>query len=146
MMTVNEALRDAVIGHAVDLQHYSKGVVRRSIGLLNRIDADLFAQLSEALERLPPESFTVERLERLLKSVRELNADAYRQVERALTDELKAFAAYETGYQLKLFESTIPAQVQAAVGVAAANPTQVYTAAMSRPFQGRLLKEWASSI
>ena len=146
MMTVNEALRDAVIGHAVDLQHYSNGVVRRIIGLLNRTDADLFAQLSVALERLPPESFTVERLERLLKSVRELNADAYRQVERALTDELKAFAAYETGYQLKLFESTIPAQVQAAVGVAAANPTQVYTAAMSRPFQGRVLKEWASSI
>lgn len=146
MPTVNEALRDAVIGHAVDLQHYSNGVVRRIIALLNRTDADLFAQLTDALSRLPAESFTVDRLERLLKSVRELNADAYKQVERALTAELKDFAGYESQYQHRLFETAIPAQVQAAVGVAAVNPQQVYTAAMSRPFQGRLLREWASSI
>src|SRR5690606_4797480 len=101
---------------------------------------------TEALDRLPVESFTVDRLERLLKSVRELNAEAYRQVERELTKELRDFAAYEAGYQLKLFEATIPAQVQVAVGVEAVNPTQVYTAAMARPFQGRLLKEWAGSI
>src|SRR5690606_7385975 len=72
--------------------------------------------------------------------------EAYREVERSLADELREFAAYETQYQLRLFESTIPAQVQAAVGVAAVNPQQVYTAAMARPFQGRLLKEWAQSI
>lgn len=146
MANVNEALRDAAIGHSVDFTHYSNGVVRRVIGLLNRTDADLFAQLTDALTRLPAESFTVDRLERLLKSARKLNADAYKQVERALTDELKDFTDYEAQYQLKLFESTIPAQVQAAVGVAAVNPQQVYTAAMSRPFQGRSLSEWASSI
>lgn len=146
MPTVNEALLDATLNHAVNLQHYTNGVVRRIIALLNRTDADLFAQLSEALERLPAASFTVDRLERLLKSVREINADAYRQVEKALTGELRDFAAYEAGYQLKLFESTIPAPVKAAVGVAAVNPRQVYSAAVSRPFQGRLLKEWASSI
>lgn len=146
MASVNELLRDAAISHAVDLAHYSNGVVRRIIGLLNRADADLFAQLTEALDRLPAESFTVDRLERLLKSVRELNAEAYRQVERELTKELRDFAAYEAGYQLKLFEATIPAQVQVAVGVATVNPTQIYSAALSRPFQGRLLREWASSI
>lgn len=146
MPTVNETLRDAAIGHAVDLAHYSNGVVRRVIGLLNRTDADLFVQLTAALDRLPAESFTVNRLERLLKSVRELNVEAYRQVEKVLTDELREFVAYEAGYQLRLFESAIPAQVQAAVGVAAVNPQQVYAAAMARPFQGRLLKEWASSI
>lgn len=146
MSTANEALRDAAISHAIDLSHYSNGVVRRIIGLLNRTDADLFAQITTALERLPAESFTVDRLERLLKSVRELNTEAYTQLERAITQELKDFAAYEGQYQLRLFESTIPAQVQAAVGVAAVNPTQVYAAAMARPMQGRLLKEWASSI
>lgn len=146
MATVNEALRDAAIGHSVDLQHYSNGVIRRVISTLNKADSDLFAQLTDALSRLPADSFTVQRLERLLKSVRELNASVYQQVEAVLTGELKDFADYEAGYQLKLFESTIPAQVQAAVGVAAVNPTQTYTAAMSRPFQGRLLSEWSSSI
>src|SRR5690606_17797947 len=146
MTSVNEVLRDAAISYAVFCLNKYNGVVRRIIALLNRTDADLFAQLAAALDRLPTESFTVDRLERLIKSVRELNAEAYKQVERAITGELKDFAAYEAGYQLKLFEATIPAQVQAVVGVAAVNPTQVYTAAVSRPFQGRLLKEWVSSI
>lgn len=146
MATVNEALRDAAIGHSVDFQHYSNGVIRRVISTLNKADADLFAQLTDALSRLPADSFTVQRLERLLKSVRELNATVYQQVETALTGELKDFADYEAGYQLKLFESTIPAQVQAAVGVASVNAQQTYTAAMSRPFQGRLLSEWSNSI
>jgi len=146
MPTVNEALLDAAISHAVDSQHYSNGVLRRVIGLLNRADADLFAQLAVTLESMHADSFSVQRLEALLGSVRALNAEAYRQLERSLAKELQDFAAYEAQYQQRLFEVTIPTPVQAAVGVAAVNPQQVYAAAMSRPFQGRLLKEWASSI
>lgn len=146
MASVNELLRDASIGHAVDLQHYSNGVIRRVIGVLNRADADLFSKLTDTLARMPAESFNATRMESLLKSVRELNAAAYDRVQKTLFDELRDFTTYEAGYQLRLFESTIPAQVQVAVGVAAVNPQQVYTAAMSRPFQGRLLKDWASSI
>jgi hypothetical protein len=44
-------LQTRTVSHAVDLQHYSNGVVRRIVGLLNRADADLFAQLSQALEQ-----------------------------------------------------------------------------------------------
>jgi len=146
MATVNEQLRDADIGHQVDLSRYSNDVVRRIIALLNKVDPDLFAQLTEALERLPAESFTVERLEQLLYSVRELNVQAYAQVGQQLTEELQKFVDYEVGYQMQLFRSVIPAQVLLQVDVAAVGIEQVYAAAMSRPFQGRLLKEWASSI
>lgn len=38
MPTTNEILRDAAIGHAVDLTHHSNGVVRRMMSLLNRVD------------------------------------------------------------------------------------------------------------
>lgn len=146
MATVNEQLRDADISHHVDLQRYSNDVVRRMIALLNKVDPDLFAQLAEALERLPAESFTVERLEQLLYSVRELNVQAYAQVGQQLTEELQKFVDYEVGYQTQLFRSVIPAQVLLQVDVATVGVEQVYAAAMSRPFQGRLLKEWASSI
>lgn len=62
MPTVNAALQDEAIDHAVDLQRYSVDVVRRMIAVLNRSDARLVAQLSEALLRLEATSFTVERL------------------------------------------------------------------------------------
>lgn len=146
MPTVNEELRDADITHSVNLAHYSNSVVRKIIAILNRTDESLFAQLTQSLENLDPDSFTVERLELLLQSVRTLNAQAYEQVGKELSAELKDLADYEAGYQYKLFNATIPAQVIADVRIIAISAEQVYAAAMARPFQGRLLKEWAKSI
>ncbi len=146
MPTSNEILVESEIGHALDRQHYSNGVVRRLLALLNRVDADLFATLTAALERLPSDSFTVERLEQLLFSVRALNLQAYQELGRELSDELRGFVQYEAGYQHQLFEAAIPRQITAQIAVATVDVGQVYQAAMGRPFQGRLLSEWASSI
>jgi len=144
--SVNEILADESIAHAVAINEYSAGVVQRMIALLNRADADLAAKLAAAVERLPADSFTVERLELLLGSVRELNAQAYASVLGALEGELLALAEYEAGYQLQLFEEVIPAPVRVRLPIAAVTPQQVYAAAMSRPFQGRLLRDWSASI
>jgi hypothetical protein len=145
-MTANERLQDAAIGHAIDLQRYSNGVVRRLVGILNRTDADLFFQLTAAPERLPADAFTVERLDSLLGQVRSLNVAAYQRLERELTAELREFVAVESTHQLRLFESAIPAQVQAHVAIAPINAQQVYTAAYSMPFRGRLLREWSEGL
>ena len=146
MATVNEILADESVAHAVDLAQYSQGVLQRMVALLNRVDTDLAAELAAALERLPADSFTVERLELLLQSVRDLNVQAYAAVLGALEGELQALAEYEAGYQLSLFEEVIPEPVQVRFPIASVTPAQVYAAAMSRPFQGRLLRDWASQI
>ena len=146
MASVNERLLDAEIGHQVDLQRYANGVVRRLIGVLNKADYDLSQQLQAALDRLPPEAFTVDRLEHLLLSVRQVNLTAYQQVERELTAELRALAEYEAGFQQSLFESVIPPQVQAKVAIVPVSVEQVYSAAYAQPFRGKLLREWASKI
>ncbi len=145
-MNVNERLADEAVSHAVDLQQYTTGVVRRIIALLNRSDAGLEARLNDALLQATSTQTTIERLESLLISVRELNAQAYAAIGRELTAELRELVAYEAGYQLQLFQATIPAQVQASVAIVAVNAEQVYAAALSRPFQGRLLREWAAGI
>lgn len=143
-MSANEELSDAATSHAVDLAGYSNGVVRRIIALLNRTDARLFYELTNALENMG--TFSVQRLESLLISVRQLNAQAYQAVGEELTAEMRKLVEYEAGYQLSLFQSVIPAQVVASVGVAAVQVELVYAAAMARPFQGRLLREWSESI
>lgn len=146
MATVNERLLDAEVDHAVNLQQYTAGVVRRIIAILNRTDAKLAAALSEALDRVDTTSFTVERLEVLLGSVRSLNAEAYAAIGRALPEEMRALAAYEATYQLDLFQATIPPGVQVHVPVRAISVEQAYAAALSRPFQGRLLQSWAAAV
>lgn len=144
--SVNEKLHDATVGHAIDLQHWSNGVVRRMIALLNRTDPDLMQALQAALDALPASQFSVDRLEGLLSSVRTLNAQAFNTLDQALRRELEQLSEQETSFQAGLFRAAIPEEVQASVPVAQVNPNQVYAAAMSRPFQGRLLKEWMSGL
>jgi SPP1 gp7 family putative phage head morphogenesis protein len=146
MATVNERLLDAEVDHAVNLQQYSAGVVRRIIALLNRSDAQLAAALTRALEQVDATTFTVERLEMLLGSVRALNLEAYNAIGRALPEEMRLLAEYEATYQLDLFQATIPQGVQAKVPVRAISVQQAYAAALSRPFQGRLLTSWAAAV
>lgn len=141
-MSVNEDLQRAAVDHSIDIIRYQNGIVRRIIALLNRTDADLFAQLTAALERFPQNAFTVERLEALLTSVRQTNAKAYEVVRNALEVELNQLAAYEVQYQAQLFQNVLPVTLQTAVIV----PEMVASAALARPFQGRLLKEWAAGI
>ncbi len=142
MTTVNEQLLDASISHAIDMQRYSNGVVRRLIALLNRADNDLFLQINSALSRLPAESFTVERLDLLLADVRRVNEAAYQQLRHGLESELKDLVAYESNYQMQLFQSALPVQLS----VASISVEQVYSAALARPMQSRLLSEWAKGI
>lgn len=146
MATANERLADAAVSHAIDTTRYSNNVVRRIIALLNRADADLFAQLIVALERVPQSGASVERLDALLASVRELNAKAYEALRNELNGDLRAFVEYESEYQLQLFQATVPTPVQARFEVAAVSAEQAYAAAMARPMQGRLMREWAASI
>lgn len=134
------AIADAVIRHQIDLVQYSNGVVRRIIALLNRVDPDMAARLAAALETLPPESFTVERLEAVLESVRALNRQAYAQAAGALEQELRDFAAVEVEWQQAFFRRQIASTFYSVTA------EQVYSAAMSRPFAGRLLREWSQGI
>lgn len=142
MPTANEALRDAITSHSVDLEQYKLGVVRRIIALLNRVDTGLSAQLTTALQAAgDATTFTVERLDSLLWSVRALNQAAYARVSQELGVELRKFADVESEAQVAMLRDAAPT-----VRVASIPPGQAYAAAMSRPFQGRLLSEWAQGI
>lgn len=136
MASVNDMLLDASIQHSIDLAKYENHLVRRMMAVLNRSDDRLFSELTTALERMDPASFTVERLESLLGSVRSVNAQAYAQVGEELRQELRDFVDYEVSYQRQALVSVLPVSVH----VASLSADTVYAAALARPFQGVLLK------
>jgi hypothetical protein len=146
MPTVNAALQDEAIDHAVDLQRYSMDVVRRMIALLNRSDARLAAQLAEALMRMEATSFTVERLEELLTAVRATNRAAYDAIYVAMQAELDRFSTYEAAYEVRALRAPVPAAVALQAPIEGVSAAQVYAAALSRPFQGRLLAGWMADL
>ncbi|UIW10300.1 hypothetical protein [Flyfo siphovirus Tbat2_3] len=146
MATANETLRDESIAHAIWVSRYSTGVANRMVKILNESDAELQARLLVAMDGLDANSFTVTRLEALLGNVREVNAQAVTAMTDSLSDELIKLAQHEAGYQMGLFDHAIPSFVTGLHPLVGISPDAVYAAAMGRPFQGRLLSEWASNL
>ena len=137
MESVNDLMQSEALRHNIALQKYSNATVARIIAVMNRADKRLFAELTERLQTMDPASFSIERLESMLTSVRSLNTQAYTEVERELTQTLKDFTAYEVSYQRQMLVSIVPVQVSVAV----VSAETVYAAAVARPFQGVLLRE-----
>ncbi|MYN42728.1 hypothetical protein GTP55_25625 [Duganella sp. FT109W] len=137
-----DPLLDQAIRHQVNMTQYGNFVLAKMIRILNLSDADLMAQLNEALADVDADSFKVQRLDKLLASVREVNTQAYAALYGGMTDELQAYVEYEGQFQYDLYRSVVPATFS----IASVVPEQVYAAAMAQPMQGRLLKEWASNL
>ena len=139
---------DEAVSHSVDLALYANGVVHRMVALLNRTDSDLFAALRDELSRAA-DSDTAQRLQVQLESVRQLNSQAYLQLDHSLASELREFAGVELDYQtawLRQLAALPAAGLQASAGVAEVSAVQVYAAATAQPFRGRLLAEWAQTL
>ena len=141
MATLPASAADLAVSHQVGLIRYSNGAVRRIIANLNRSDARIFAALIEMLEQAP-ENATIEYLTRALASVRHLNAQAYEQLHDGLAAEVRNIAGNEVAWTDRLYGS-LPDSVGSFARVTA---EQAYAAALARPFQGRLLREWSQSL
>lgn len=144
-MTINEDIQEASIRHMVWLERYKASEVKRIISLLNRVDADLVEQIAARMARIEQRGYdlgktTTERLEALLSFVREHRKDASAALYDASKGALVDFAKYESDFQARIIEN--------ASGVTFAKPalSQLRAAAVSQPFQGRLLKQWYSDL
>ncbi|PXW42071.1 phage Mu protein F like protein [Klebsiella oxytoca] len=146
MATANNKLQDESLAHAIWVSRYSTGVANRMVKILNDSDAELTARLLVAIDTLDADSFTVSRLESLLVSVRAANRDAVQAMYAGLSTELQSLAEHEAGFQMSLFQFAIPDDVLSLHPLVGISPDAVYAAAMVRPFQGRLLSEWASNL
>ncbi|HEY0915882.1 MAG TPA: phage minor head protein [Solimonas sp.] len=147
MATANSRLLDALVRHSIYLQRYGGGVANKVVALLNRADLDMVRQIEARYGKIEGKGFdsgpaVTKRLQALLAEVRQLNHAAYEAIGKDLDGELRKFAEYEAGWLLGTLSDLLPN----GISVTAPAPRTVTAAAMSRPFQGRLLKEWLSGL
>lgn len=142
MPSINDLLQDEAIRHQVSMQGYTTGVLYRLLAVLNRSDARLAAELAVVLGNMDSTTFSMDRLESLLTSVRTMSAATYRELGVELNKELEAFVAYEVSYQQQMLVQHLPVGVH----VASVNVAQVYAAAYAQPFQGVLLRDVWSDL
>lgn len=139
--TANEALLDALVRHQTHLLRYSAYVRGRIWATLDRSEEGIATLVRDRLRNstglTTPED--VRRMEALLAAVdglrREVWSDANKWLEQQLTD-----LSYNEPIVLRgIVATTAPVLVETVMPTA-----QLLKAiALSRPFEGRILKEWA---
>lgn len=130
------------VRHQVDMFGYGNFVLAKMIRILNLTDADLMTQITAALADVDADTFKVQRLDKLLASARDVNAQAYAAFYGGMQKELEAYVSYEGQFQYDLYKAVVPVTFD----IAAIVPEQVYAAAVAQPMQGRLLKGWAADL
>ena len=148
MISVNTQLMDELIAHSLFSGRYSTSVAKRMVKVLNEFDAELTATLITVLDDadIDINSFTVRRLESLLSSVERINGQAIERAFAFLSDEMKAYAFHEVSFYPSLFNALLPDAVLRHYPFMGISEEMLYASAMSRPFQGKLLSEWASGL
>jgi SPP1 gp7 family putative phage head morphogenesis protein len=146
-VTANEALLDAQVRHAIYVQRFGGGQVNRFIALLNRADADVVDIIKVRVAKIAERGYdtgpaTTKRLNAVLDAIREVTAQAYADAGKELTAQLTDFVIYERDWQIAQIEQPLPVAVQ----VIQPTAEVVTAAALKRPFQGRLLKEWLAGV
>lgn len=136
MALTPEQVHDLSVSHRIGLSRYSTGVVRKVIALLNRTEKAIV----ERLARTSNETVSGQRLEQLLAEVRSIQADGWVLVRARMNADVSDLAKAEAEFALRLANPARP------VAMATFSPLppieQIVAAVRSRPFSGRLLREW----
>lgn len=139
MPSVNEQILDRQVSHQIGLIRYSNSVTQKIVKHLNRVEADLIAKI---IDRASRGSMTAFRQAKILDDIAAILGDASPELWSIVKTEMAELGVYETQFQTRILTSAMPAElVTAGVSI-----EQVRAATMSRPFQGRILKEWVSTL
>lgn len=133
-MSANEDLRDRAISHAVFMERYKTQVVNDILSALEESETRLVRRIRDRLE---DESFTRNRLERLLDDVRDISREANRVLREKLRERIREFGGREADWTARTIGETIPINWS----ITQPSPRQIYSAVIDKPLEDRMLSE-----
>jgi hypothetical protein len=144
-LTINEVYRDTVLRHQIDLRRYTSGVNKRIAKLLELADRDLAEKLRIRLARFEGTAidFTGERWKALLDDIREVRAAALGDYKTMVRNELGDLSVHEGKANVDMLNHSVGI---IDIEFASVSAAQLRAIATTRPFQGRLLKDWFSNL
>jgi SPP1 gp7 family putative phage head morphogenesis protein len=138
MATANTHIQDEITARDVELERYKRGVIVRVLNLLARLEEDLVKRMASLDPTEVAPRYKQARLTRLLAEMATL-VDTYgAALEQDVLPDLTQLAKDEAAFGVRMFNGVIPVAVETVVPAA----VTLQAAVMSRPFQGKLLKEW----
>jgi len=141
-MTSNEQLFDALLRHQVGLLRLSGSIRKRIFAVLDQADSAVLDRLVARLGRPDPRlsPMTLLRLARLSKIIKQIRLDAWKEVAGIWGEEMHALVKSEPAFVAGAMQTVLPVYVDFVTP-----PAELLRSIVTRrPFQGRVLREWAS--
>ena len=140
MATLNERLQDELTHRDVELERYKRGVAVRVLNLLARLEEELVRQMASLDPTQVQPRYRDARTTRLLAEVARLVDEYGAALEQDVIPDMVQLARDEGKFGVRVLDGLLPAGV--ALDTVAPSVANLRAAAMTRPFQGRLLREW----
>ena len=142
--TANEELLDALVRHQIYILRYSGYVRNRMTTILNASEDELARRIRDKLRTMQGLTKPVEwqRLEALQGTLAAIRKESWDEATKFLTEEMVQLS-YQEPIQLDaIFKTVLPVAVETVMPSA----RFLRQIALSRPFEGRILKEWADTM
>ena len=137
-------VHDLTVLHRIGLDRYSTGVVRRIVTVLREVEADITGQLARGWPDAENRARSPEalRLQALLAQVDRTLEEAHDRIAGIFDGVVTDTAATEADFIARLSAASVGTEV----ALATVSPQQLRSAAVSRPFQGRYLRDFVSEM
>lgn len=141
-MTVNEQFYNALVQHQIYLLKYSASVRNQIVKILNQCDEQLAKELL-LMKRNPLKTKADwQRLQALQQKIEGLRAAAWGEATSFLNDEMGQYTHTEATLLKEITQSVVPV----VLAINLPSPNLLKSIVKTRPFSGRLLKDWAENM
>lgn len=143
--TVNEELHDAMLRHQTYLLRYSGHVRNRIQTILDATEQDIADKIRARLANAPgglTGPYEVRRMEALQNQIATIRSKAWDEANPELKTEMTKLALAESAS----LSSTVSILLPVAIQVVQPSARLLRSIALSRPFQGRILGDWARDM
>lgn len=135
---VNEAWFDAIVRHQIGLLRVSGRIRKEMLEILDATERDIQQQIKRRLAK----GSTPARERALLKAIRAIRNDAWTKSIKLWREQIIEAAQAEPHFLAQQLRTVSPVQLDLVIPAAAT----LRSAALTRPFEGMILREWARNI
>ena len=139
LKTVNEVIRDRIIRHAVLMEGFKTGEVRKIISFFNR---SLEPDLLEKLTKYAGKTLTENRLRIMRESMKEVLAAAYLRMRKELEPDLLELGKSQSRWDAAVIDKSLPVKI----ALTTLSVPTIKEMVVNRPIDGRLVREWFEEL
>jgi len=139
LKTVNEVIRDRIIRHAILLEQYKTGEVRRIISFFNR---SLEPDLLDKLTKYAGKTLTENRLRIMRESMKETMSAGYLRMRKELEPDLLELGKSQSRWDAAVIEKSLPVKI----ALNTLSVPAIREMVVNKPMHGRLVREWFEEL